>query len=105
MGYKFADQFSLLHLSVGVIFYFWNISLINSFILHFLFEYLENTETGIQLINKYIINPGYFHWPGEKHKPDSKLNMLGDNIFFIIGWLISYFLDIYGSRNNWYIEK
>lgn len=105
MGYRFADQFSILHLSVGIIVYFWNISFINGILVHALFEYLENTNYGVSLINKYIIEPGYFHWPGEKHKPDALINMLGDNVFFAIGWVIAYILDFIGTKRGWYIEK
>lgn len=104
MGHKFFDQYSLLHISVGIIMYFWNISLITGFIIHFLFEIFENTNIGMYLINKYIIYPGYFSWPGGKHKSDTILNTIGDNAFFVIGWLMAYGLDLYGIKNNWYIN-
>jgi hypothetical protein len=103
MGTYIADQYSLLHLSVGVIAYFWNFSLLYSFIIHFVFELLENTTIGVSLINKYIIEPGYFSWPGGKHHPDSLLNMLGDNIFFALGWTVAYVLDAIGTKYKWYI--
>jgi hypothetical protein len=105
MGYRFTDQFSLLHFAVGVVMYYLNFSFFGSVLKHILFEYLENTEKGMELINKYIIKPGYFHWPGGKHKADSLINMIGDTVYFSIGWGISYMLDIYGSKNNWYLEK
>jgi hypothetical protein len=103
MGFQFADQYSLLHFSVGVIAYFWNINLLLATIIHAAFEYLENTKTGIHLINKYIIDPGYFSWPGEKHIADTAINMLGDNIFFILGWVLSYLLDVIGTKHKWFI--
>ena len=43
MGLNFYDQFSLLHASVGVLFFFWGISFKTAFILHIIFEFLENT--------------------------------------------------------------
>lgn len=70
-----------------------------------LFEYLENTPEGMRLINKYIIDPGYFSWPGGKHRADSKLNQFGDNFIFAIGWLVAAYLDVTGTRENWYIAK
>jgi hypothetical protein len=97
MGLYFADQYSLLHASVGVITYFWNIPFIIALFLHFVFEFLENTKYGIYAINKYIIEPGFFHWPGGKHGSDSSLNILGDNVFFAIGWFLGYLTDYYGK--------
>lgn len=102
MGYRFFDQYSLLHFSVGVITYFWNISFIYGFILHFIFELLENTKIGIHMINKYIIEPGYFSWPGGKHKADTILNIIGDNTFYAFGFLMSYILDYIGRIHKWY---
>ena len=63
MGLSFFDQYSLLHFAVGIVFYFWNISLTNATLLHILFEIVENTGFGMTLINTY------FHtwWPGEAH--------------------------------------
>lgn len=104
MGYNLIDQYSLLHFCVGVIVYFWNFPLLFSFIIHFLFEILENTERGVFYINKYIIEPGYFSWPGGKHKPDTTLNMIGDNLFFVIGWVTAWYLDKLGIQNHWYMK-
>ncbi len=92
MGIYFFDQYSILHMAVGIIAYFFGIQFTNWIILHLLFEYLENTNTGIYIINTY------FHdiWPGGKPKSDTFINsMLGDNFFAILGWLIAYYLDIY----------
>ena len=51
MGTRFLDQYTYLHFSVGIIVYFWNISLLNWIILHTIFELLENTKIGMRLIN------------------------------------------------------
>lgn len=83
MGYLIYDQFSLLHFAVGIVFYYWNISLINSIIIHTLFEVLENTTIGMKMINKF-----YF-WPGGKDYADSIINSIGDTLFFILGWMIA----------------
>ena len=75
MGTKFFDKYSFLHLAVGVIFNYWNISLINSVIIHIIFEYLENTKQGMFIINKFS------RWPGGKTYADSFINNIGDNVF------------------------
>lgn len=98
MGTKLADQYSYLHFAVGVVVYFWGVSLKNWFIIHFIFEILENTEIGMQFINSTL--GGY--WPGGKTYPDSNINILGDNIFAVLGWLSAYYLDRLGSKYKWY---
>jgi len=101
MGYYFFDQYSILHFSVGVVMYFWNISFVTALILHIIFEIIENTKIGMNFINKYFIHPGYFSWPGGKNYSDSLINTIGDNVFFILGYVISYYVDIYAVKNNW----
>ena len=54
MGYQYFDKYTYLHFAVGIVAYFWNISLINWVILHTIFEVLENTQMGMNIINKYI---------------------------------------------------
>jgi len=101
MGCYFFDQYSILHFSVGVVMYFWNISFVTALILHIIFEIIENTKIGMNFINKYFIHPGYFSWPGGKNYSDSLINSIGDNVFFILGYIISYYADIYAVNNNW----
>jgi hypothetical protein len=88
MGYKFIDQFSLLHFAAGVIAYFWGISFFTTIIVHTLFEVFENTKDGMWFINYY-----FTIWPGGKSHPDSLVNSIGDTIFTGIGWIASYLLD------------
>jgi len=102
MGLNFADQYSLLHFAVGVVLYFWNIPFFIAIILHTIFEMLENTEIGMKFINTYIIHPGLFSWPGGKDYADSFLNNVGDTIFFAIGWILSAYLDVTGTKQGWY---
>ena len=97
MGKYLLDQFTLLHFSVGVIVYFWGISLPSWILLHTLFEILENTKIGRNVINKYIK-----FWPGGKPKADSFINNIGDTIGGVIGWLVSYYLDREGNKRGWY---
>lgn len=100
MGSYFFDQYSILHLASGIVAYFFGIRLINWIIIHVMFEYIENTTSGMILINKYLKNV----WPGGKDKADSFANsMLGDNFFAILGWCIAYHIDSFGKKNKWHM--
>jgi hypothetical protein len=89
MGHRAIDQYSLLHLAVGVVAYFWSISLFTTIVIHILFEIIENTRFGMNLINTYF----QYSWPGGKPYPDNLLNNTTDTIFTGIGWLLAYKLD------------
>lgn len=93
------DQFSFLHFCSGGIVYFWNIRLTHWIILHLLFEIIENTPLSIIFINKY-----FKLWPGGKAGPNNTWNSIFDNFFAILGWVVSYYLDYYGSKYNWYSQ-
>jgi hypothetical protein len=96
MGEFFFDQYSLLHFAVGIIAYFLNINIINLLIIHLIFEFIENTKTGINIINKYLL-----FWPGGKNFSDTSMNSLGDIISSILGWLCAYYINKTGLKNNW----
>jgi len=98
MGHLFADQYSLLHFSVGVVAYFVGIRLSVWTILHIIFEVVENSDVGIQFINEYL----HFFWPGGKEKSDTLTNSIGDTLFAILGWLVADHLDKYGKKAGWY---
>lgn len=98
MGTQYFDQYTYLHFAVGVIGYFWNISLFHWIILHTIFEILENSQMGIRFINNYIV-----FWPGGKPKPDAIINNIGDTIGAILGWLSAYYLDKIGDKYGWYV--
>lgn len=97
MGNRLFDQYTYLHFAVGIIVYFWDISLLNLFVLHIIFEFLENTQIGMNIINKYIA-----FWPGGKPKSDSIINIIGDISGSMIGWLSAYYLDKLGNKYGWY---
>lgn len=99
MGVQMFDQYTYLHLAVGIITYFWDISLRNCIILHTIFELLENTQICMNIINTYIK-----FWPGGKPKSDSIINIIGDTSGVIIGWLSAYYLDKLGNKFGWYIS-
>lgn len=89
MGIYFADTFSLLHFAVGIVFYYWGVSLKMFILLHILFEYIENTTIGMSIINNNFKGI----WPGGKDHPDTQINQFGDIIFGIIGWLVAYYIN------------
>ena len=89
MGYHLVDQYSLLHFAVGIIAYFWSISLGMIVVLHIVFEYVENTPWGMNVINTYFKR----WWPGGKTHADNLLNQTSDVLFAGLGWIISYYID------------
>ncbi len=83
----FLDQYSLIHMAVGILFYFWKISFILSSLTQATFMLLNNSEAGNRILGKYA--PQY---PNAR-KQDSWLNMLGDNMSFNFGWLLASAVD------------
>lgn len=98
MGEKFMDQYSLLHFAVGIVVYFWGISITIWIIIHMIFEWVENTPYGMMVINKYLKG----NWTGGKNYSDSLINIIGDNIFAGIGWAVAYYIDQMGQKYNWF---
>ena len=97
MGTKLFDQYTYLHFASGIVSYFWNLSFIIWIVVHTIFEICENTQVGVNFINKYL-----FFWPGGKPKADSNINILGDTIGALIGWGSAYYLDKIGAKYKWY---
>lgn len=96
MGNKFIDQYTYLHFATGIIAYFWNISLIWWLIIHGIFEFIENIEYVQKNINKIPL------WPGGKPKPDKLINIIGDNVGALLGWMSAKKLDELGALYSWY---
>ena len=99
MGKLLFDQYTYLHFAVGIIAYFWGIKLLGWIFIHLSFEIIENTQYGINFINNYL----YF-WPGGKPKPDTIINIVGDNVGALLGWLSAYYLDTLGAKFKWYSQ-
>lgn len=97
MGYRFADQYSYLHFVVGATIFYWNISLFQWLVIHTIFEFLENTQTGIYIINNYIT-----FWPGGKPEADTLINNIGDTFFAILGWLSALLITTQGEKCKLY---
>lgn len=104
MGGQLLDQYSLLHAAVGVVAYFWNVPFWFGVLLHAVFEWAENTATGIWWVNRLFVEPGWFGlgWPGGKREPDALVNRVGDTGAFAVGWLAAAGLDWVGVRRGWY---
>ena len=85
MGTHFTDAYSLLHFAAGVFFRHVYIRFWPSILLHILFEWLENTSTGVYVINRYLA----WVWPGGKPRPNEYLNRIGDTFYFAIGWIVA----------------
>ena len=99
MGLRFMDQYSLLHFAVGVIAYFNGMSFVTWSVLHLIFELVENTETGMKIINNY-----FTFWPGGKSYADAAINSIGDQVFAMLGWLVAQQLDSLGKKHRWYVK-
>lgn len=99
MGIYLFDQYSLLHFASGVIAYFFGINWVVWFLLHSLFEFIENTNMGMIFINNYLT-----FWPGGKPYPDSFLNNIGDTISAMAGWALAKYFDKVGVEQKWYIN-
>ena len=97
MGTLFLDQFTYLHFSSGILLYFWGVPIVPALILHTIFEFVENSNFGMNLINRW-----FPFWPGGKSYSDTFINSLGDTIGFIIGWYSAYILDYYGSKYEYF---
>jgi hypothetical protein len=96
MGKYLIDQFTYLHFAAGIVGYFWSISLNNWIILNIIFELLENSDFGMNIINTIP------YWPGSKPKADSSINIVGDIGSVILGWLSAYYIDKLGIKYGFY---
>lgn len=97
MGVYFFDQYTLLHMAVGVISYFFDIPLSVFIILNIVFEIMENTKQGIHFIDRHLKI-----WPGGKQDADSLINRVGDIFSGVVGWWMAYQLDELGRKYKWY---
>ena len=97
MGNQFLDQYSLLHFSTGVVAYFFGISATKWLVIHIGFEFVENTQFGMDFINKNL----YF-WPGGKPRSDDFINMVGDTGAAMLGWWVAQQIEKVGKERKWY---
>ena len=93
----FADEYSMLHFATGIVAYFLGVPFWMWFLLHATFEVTENSPAGIRFIRRYLL----WMWPGGKggttrDTPDTPINMVGDQFFALIGWLVPFIL--FGKR-------
>lgn len=88
MGKDIIDKYSLLHFATGITAYFWNIPFKYWFALNVIFEALENSQTGMKIINTYFAGM----WPGGKPSSDTLINSASDIFFSVLGWLVAYYV-------------
>ena len=81
MGLTLFDRYTYLHFASGIVSFYWDLSLPQVFTFHTVFEVLENTRFGMQMINQLPF------WPGGKPFRDSNMNIVGDTIGMLLGWL------------------
>lgn len=86
MGKAWLDEYTPLHVAAGVIAYYWGVSLLNLTLLHIIFELVENSEKGMQMIRSFPL------WPGGKTHADSWKNQVSDILASVIGWMFSSYL-------------
>ena len=98
MGSDLFDPFSLLHFSVGVFFYAINIDFIYTFLLHTIFEIMENAPFGVHFINTYLV-----FWPGGKRQADTFKNSASDTLLTAAGWLCAKNIKAFYKIKNIYI--
>tara|TARA_B100000963_G_C22320841_1_gene534318 strand:- start:300 stop:608 length:309 start_codon:yes stop_codon:yes gene_type:complete len=99
MSGQFLDQFTLLHFAVGIVVYFWGMSLPVWMGIHTCYEIFEVTPFGVYFINTYF---GKL-WPGEgKSLEEPTINAIGDTIGAFLGWTLAYYVAKLGKKYNWY---
>jgi hypothetical protein len=96
MGLQFLDQYSFLHFASGVVAYFFGIPFNAWFFINIVFEVFENSEFGMNIINKITF------WPGGKTFPDAFINIVGDIISVMLGWAAAYGIDYLGKKYEWF---
>tara|TARA_B110001469_G_C9619323_1_gene308538 strand:+ start:951 stop:1262 length:312 start_codon:yes stop_codon:yes gene_type:complete len=97
MGLKLFDQYTYLHFATGIIMYFFGLPILVTIIIHTIFEIVENTNIGMNIINNL-----FKFWPGGKPYNDSIINCIGDTIGVLIGWISAYYIDNLGYKYGWY---
>lgn len=106
MGFRWFDQYSLLHAAVGVVAYFWNLGFWPAVLTHLAFELAENSGPGVRFLQYMTDKQRTYRlpWPGGKTEPDSIQNQMGDNLTFAGGWFLAAWLDQYGKAHDWYFN-
>jgi len=90
MGTELFDKYSLAHAGFGTLAAQSGIPFIIWMLMHIIFEFAENSQFGMYIINEYFMPV----WIGPKDQADTTTNMWGDNISTAIGyWIGMYFRD------------
>ena len=87
MGKLLFDCYSVAHAGFGYLAAQFRIPFIIWVIIHMIFEYAENTEWGMRIINQSFMP----FWIGPKDYADSPVNILGDNLATIAGYAFGHY--------------
>jgi hypothetical protein len=89
MGQYLLDKFSILHFTIGILWRYMGFDIISLFLFHTIFEIVENSKIGM-----YIISTYFKIWPGGKPSADTLLNIVGDILISLLGWILTntYFI-------------
>jgi hypothetical protein len=90
MGIKYFDAYSPSHGFGGLTFYLLGFDFVTSVILHTGFEIFEN-YIWVNM-GGYCISLPFLTHRDCKTKPDSSQNIIGDTLFFMLGYLLGQFL-------------
>jgi len=83
------DQYSLFHVAIGIVMYFWSLPFLSFILFNLALEYAETTSIGSNLKHTYL--QGW--WPGGKSVPTTFLARISDVACMLAGMLISYGVD------------
>ena len=83
------DQYSLFHVAIGIVMYFWSLPFLSFILFNLALEYAETTSIGSNLKHTYL--QGW--WPGGKSVPTTFLARLSDVMSMAIGIALSYAID------------
>lgn len=92
MGQYILDKFSIVHFAVGILWRYMGFDILSLFILHTIFEIVENSKIGMHIINTY-----FKIWPGGKPSADTVVNIISDILISLLGWIL---VDTYFIQNT-----
>lgn len=94
------DQFSYLHFASGITAYFFGFKLKNWMLLHLAFDIFDNSNWGIQFVQKYV---SFLKQP--RYGSDPPLNIIVDNIISVLGWVSAYYLVQYCTDRGYGVSR
>lgn len=100
MGKQFLDVYSITHVLAGIIFEKMGLSFCDANVLHLFYELFVNYFL-LPVFGGIRIKLPYVTLPEIKNLPDSTINSIGDQLTFILGFLIGR----HCLSNKYYLPK